>query len=159
GASFEPKPRKPAASTLQKESAEVRAEHIARAGGRLAAAAAALHPAAEELTARTGEAPWARRILDELAQPLQRVLETMHEGGMEMDKKALAALRGELAGFVAQAKHEASAIVGEEVNLASPWQLQEVPFESLALPTTRKISSGNSTAAESLTDLRESRDP
>ena len=159
GASFEPKPRKPAASTLQKESAEVRAEHIARAGGRLAAAAAALHPAAEELTARTGEAPWARRILDELEQPLQRVLETMHERGIAIDEQALAALREEFEGFVAQAKREAGAIVGEEVNLASPKQLQVVLFETLALPTTRKISSGHSTDAESLTDLQESLDP
>ena len=83
----------------------------------------------------------------------------MHERGIAIDEQALAALREEFEGFVAQAKREAGAIVGEEVNLASPKQLQVVLFETLALPTTRKISSGHSTDAESLTDLQESLDP
>jgi DNA polymerase I len=159
GASFEPRPRKPAESTLKKETPEVRAEHVARAGVRLATTAAALHPAAEELTARIAEAPWARSILEELERPLQSVLETMHERGIAIDQAELATLRDEFEGFVAQAKREAGLIVGEEVNLASPKQLQVVLFETLALPTTRKISSGHSTDAESLTDLLESLDP
>ena len=159
GASFEPRPRKPAASTLRKETEDVRAVHVARAGARLATAAAALHPAAEELTARTAREPWARTILEELEQPLQSVLETMHDRGIAIDEAALGALREEFEGFVAQAKHEAGLIVGEEVNLASPKQLQVVLFDTLALPTTRKISSGHSTDAESLTDLRESLHP
>ncbi|AXK45030.1 DNA polymerase I [Brachybacterium saurashtrense] len=159
GASFAPRPRRPAPSTLAKESAEVRAEHVAAAGDRLATAAAALHPAAEELTARLGEAPWALTILDELERPLQAVLETMHERGIAIDTAALGTLREEFEGFVAQAKREAGQLVGEEVNLASPKQLQVVLFDTLALPTTRKISSGHSTDAESLTDLQESLDP
>src|SRR5699024_7435837 len=72
---------------------------------------------------------------------------------------ALGSLREEFEGFVAQAKREAGLIVGEEVNLASPKQLQVVLFDTLALPTTRKISSGHSTDAESLTDLQESLHP
>ena len=159
GASFEPRPRKPAESSLAKESPEVRAEHVARAGARLATAAAALHPAAEELSARTEKEPWARSILGDLEQPLQEVLETMHSRGIAIDQGALATLRDEFEGFVAQAKREAGQIVGEEVNLASPKQLQVVLFETLGLPTTRKISSGHSTDAESLTDLLESLDP
>ena len=159
GASFEPKPRKPAESTLKKESAETRAEHIARAEDRLASAVSALHPAAAELADRIEAAPWARSILDDLERPLQRVLETMHSRGIAIDHTALQSLRDEFEGFVAQAKREAGEIVGEEVNLASPKQLQVVLFETLALPTTRKISSGHSTDAESLTDLMESLDP
>ncbi|HEX7352135.1 DNA polymerase I [Brachybacterium sp.] len=159
GVSFEPKPRKPAESTLKKETPEVRAEHVAKAGVRLAMAAAALHTAAEELTARTGLEPWAEKILAELERPLQAVLETMHGRGIAIDREELASRREELEGFVAQAKREAGQIVGEEVNLASPKQLQVVLFETLALPTTRKISSGHSTDAESLTDLSESLDP
>ena len=159
GASFEPKPRKPAESTLKKESAETRAEHIARAEDRLASAVSALHPAAAELADRIEAAPWARSILDDLERPLQRVLETMHSRGIAIDHAALQSLRDEFEGFVAQARREAGEIVGEEVNLASPKQLQVVLFETLALPTTRKISSGHSTDAESLTDLMESLDP
>src|SRR5690606_11660604 len=85
--------------------------------------------------------------------PLQRVLETMHTRGIAIDHAALQSLRDEFEGFVAQAKREAGEIVGEEVNLASPKQLQVVLFETLTLPTTRTISSGHSTDAESLTGL------
>ncbi|NMA78831.1 MAG: DNA polymerase I [Actinomycetales bacterium] len=159
GASFEPRPRKPAPTTLKKETPEVRAEHVARAGARLATAASALHPAAAELSSRLEQAPWARSILDDLERPLQGILETMHQRGIALDSAALAALREEFEGFVAQAKREAGQIVGEEVNLSSPKQLQVVLFETLALPTTRKISSGHSTDAESLTDLQEALDP
>jgi len=159
GASFEPRPRKPAESTLKKESPQTRAEHVALAEDRLASAVGALHPAAEELTARIGESPWAGSILDDLERPLQGVLETMHERGIAIDHAALGTLRDEFEGFVAQARREAGEIVGEEVNLASPKQLQVVLFETLALPTTRKISSGHSTDAESLADLMETLDP
>ncbi|GAA1486071.1 DNA polymerase I [Brachybacterium fresconis] len=159
GARFEPRPRKPADSTLAKETPEVRSGHVAVAAARLAEAASALHPAAEELARRQGEEPWASGILEDLERPLQEVLETMHGRGIAIDRAALAALREEFEGFVAQAKREAGAIVGEEVNLASPKQLQVVLFETLALPTTRKISSGHSTDAESLTDLQEKLEP
>src|SRR5690606_2116141 len=159
GASFEPRPRKPAESTLKKESPEVRAEHIARAGARLAASAAALHPAAEELIARLGQEPWAEEILATLERPLQDVLGIMHERGSAIVQTEPASLRDEFEGSVAQAKREAGQIVGEEVNPASPKQLQVVLFETLALPTTRKISSGHSTDAESLTDLQQTLDP
>ena len=137
----------------------MRAEHVARAGSRLASAAAALHPAAAALSASLAQEPWALRILDELERPLQAVLETMHERGIALDGEEVASLRQEFEGFVAQAKREVGEIVGEEVNLASPKQLQVVLFETLSLPTTRKISSGHSTDAESLTDLSESLDP
>ncbi|GAA1489525.1 DNA polymerase I [Brachybacterium sacelli] len=155
GARFAPRPRKPAESSLKKETPELRAENVAAAGARLAESASALHPAAEELSRQAGEESWASGILADLERPLQSVLETMHDRGIAVDLPALAALREEFEGFVAQAKREAGAIVGEEVNLASPKQLQIVLFETLALPTTRKISSGHSTDAESLTDLQE----
>ena len=159
GERFEPRPRKPAETTLRKESPEDREEHVITAARRLAAAAQALHAVAEQLSQEETGSPWAGQILTAVERPLQRVLETMHERGIALDREALDSLREEFEGFVAQAKREAGAIVGEEVNLASPKQLQVVLFETLALPTTRKISSGHSTDAESLTDLMESLDP
>ncbi|WP_114856081.1 DNA polymerase I [Brachybacterium sp. YJGR34] len=155
GVSFEPRPRKPAESTLRKESPEVRAGHVDTAGARLSEAARGLRSAAEALTAQQADAPWAAAILGDLEQPLQRVLESMHQRGIAIDSEALDRLREEFEGFVAQAKREAGALVGEEVNLASPKQLQVVLFETLALPTTRKIASGHSTDAESLVDLQD----
>ena len=159
GARFEPRPRKPADSSLRKETPEVRAGHVDLARARLAEAAAGLHAAAAEIDRRGAEEPWAPRIVEELERPLQRVLESLHDRGIALDREALAARKDELEGLVAQARREAGEIVGEEVNLSSPKQLQVVLFETLKLPTTRKIASGHSTDAESLTDLLESQDP
>ncbi|MFC0674832.1 DNA polymerase I [Brachybacterium hainanense] len=150
----EPRPRKPTAASLAKEAPEVRAEHVERARARVAAAAAMLLPVAAELSAQLGDAPWARRLLDTLEVPLQATLETLHERGIAIDQGTLAQLREEFDGFVAQARREAGALVGEEVNLSSPKQLQVVLFETLALPKTRKIASGYTTDAESLVDLQ-----
>ncbi len=50
---------------------------------------------------------------------------------------------------------EAYAAIGREVNLGSPKQLQEVLFEELQLPKTRKTKTGYSTDAAVLADLQE----
>src|SRR5690606_20548505 len=50
---------------------------------------------------------------------------------------------------------EAYGTIGREVNLGSPKQLQEVLFEELALPKTRKTKTGYSTDAAALADLQE----
>ena len=47
------------------------------------------------------------------------------------------------------------AIGGDEVNLASPKQLQEVLFDRLGMPKTKKIKTGYSTDASSLAELYE----
>ena len=46
--------------------------------------------------------------------------------------------------------------IGREVNLGSPKQLQDVLFEQLQLPKTRKTKTGYSTDAAVLADLQES---
>uniref|UniRef100_UPI00261067E5 DNA polymerase n=1 Tax=uncultured Microbacterium sp. TaxID=191216 RepID=UPI00261067E5 len=61
--------------------------------------------------------------------------------------------RGSRADALAQ---EAYATIGREVNLGSPKQLQEVLFDDLALPKTRKTKTGYSTDAAVLADLQES---
>ncbi|MEE1617541.1 DNA polymerase I [Brachybacterium sp. J153] len=159
GVTFEPRPRKPAQATLAKESAEAREEHVVRAAERLARSAAALLTVAKRLADQLTAEPWAAKILHELELPLQRSLVSMHERGIALDLERLAALQSEFEGFVAQAKREAGAIVGEEVNLASPKQLQTVLFDTLAMPRTRKIASGFSTDAESLADLQDKVEP
>lgn len=156
GTVLDPRPRRPTPATLKKETPEARAEHLAVASARLADSAAALLPVSAHLDTAQEEEPWTRPLLDQLEVPLQRVLETLHERGIAIDRPTLDQLKDEFDGFVAQARREAGAIVGEEVNLASPKQLQAVLFETLALPKTRKIASGYSTDAESLIDLRDS---
>src|SRR5690606_14357130 len=49
----------------------------------------------------------------------------------------------------------AYAVIGREVNLGSPKQLQEVLFDQLGMPKTKKIKTGYTTDAASLADLFE----
>ena len=46
-------------------------------------------------------------------------------------------------------------MIGEDVNLSSPKQLQRILFEVLDLPKTKKTKTGYTTNAEALLDLRE----
>src|SRR3712207_2310083 len=62
-------------------------------------------------------------------------------------------LQKEFADGVAAAAAECYAVIGREVNLGSPKQLQAVLFDELALPKTKKIKSGYTTDAEALTNL------
>jgi DNA polymerase-1 len=54
---------------------------------------------------------------------------------------------------VKAAEQEAYRIVGREFNLGSPKQLQEVLFDELKLPKTKKIKTGYTTDSEALTKL------
>ena len=159
GVSFPPRPRKPAQRTLAKESEEERNGHIETAGKRLAQAAGALHTVATRLDEGLADEPWALQLLDQLERPLQRNLETLHRRGIAVDPERLARLEAEFEGFVAQARSEAGAIVGEDVNLSSPKQLQTLLFDRLGMPHTKRIASGYSTDAESLQDLQEKSSP
>ena len=65
------------------------------------------------------------------------------------------AFSGELAQRADAIAQEAYAAIGREVNLGSPKQLQEVLFDELQLPKTRKTKTGYSTDAAVLADLQE----
>ena len=54
---------------------------------------------------------------------------------------------------VQNAAAEAYAVIGREVNLGSPKQLQEVLFDQLGMPKTKKNKTGYTTDAAALTDL------
>ena len=65
----------------------------------------------------------------------------------------LAELEARFAGEVKRAAEQAYATIGHEVNLGSPKQLQQVLFEELGLPKTKKIKTGYTTDADALQDL------
>ena len=81
----------------------------------------------------------------------------------DMELAGVAVSHAKLSGFSADLTRRADAIaldayaaIGREVNLGSPKQLQEVLFEELQLPKTRKTKTGYSTDAAVLADLQES---
>jgi DNA polymerase-1 len=77
----------------------------------------------------------------------------MEQRGIAADLDFLHELQREFADGVAAAAAEAYAVIGREVNLGSPKQLQAVLFDELGLPKTKKIKSGYTTDAEALTNL------
>jgi DNA polymerase I len=92
-------------------------------------------------------------LLEELELPLTFVLARMEQRGIAADLDFLRELQREFADGVAAAAAEAYAVIGREVNLGSPKQLQAVLFDELGLPKTKKIKSGYTTDAEALTNL------
>ncbi|HEX2075174.1 MAG TPA: DNA polymerase I [Geodermatophilus sp.] len=92
-------------------------------------------------------------LLGEIELPLTRVLAAMERRGIAADLDYLYELQKEFAEGVAAAAAECYAVIGREVNLGSPKQLQAVLFDELGLPKTKKIKSGYTTDAEALTAL------
>uniref|UniRef100_UPI0020286EDA DNA polymerase I n=1 Tax=Actinotalea sp. C106 TaxID=2908644 RepID=UPI0020286EDA len=121
-----------------------------RSGVRAAAVAELSEVLAVELADR-GSA----HLLEEVELPLVRVLARMESTGIAADLDYLTELEAHFAAGVADAAAEAYAVIGREVNLGSPKQLQEVLFDQLEMPKTKKIKTGYTTDAASLTDLFE----
>lgn len=92
-------------------------------------------------------------LLTDLELPVQRSLIEMEQVGIAVDREFLESLEGEFAGRVRDAQEEAWRIIDREVNLSSPKQLQEVLFEDLKMPKTKKTKTGYTTDAEALRDL------
>ena len=113
------------------------------------------HGVAELATALAGELAdrGATHLLDDVELPLSGVLARMERIGIAADTEYLTSLEKQFAQGVADAAAEAYAVIGREVNLGSPKQLQEVLFDQLAMPKTKKIKTGYTTDAASLQDL------
>jgi DNA polymerase-1 len=93
------------------------------------------------------------QLLVDLELPLTALLADMERTGIAADVQWLAELEARFAGEVKQAAEKAYATIGHEVNLGSPKQLQQVLFEDLGLPKTKKIKTGYTTDADALQDL------
>jgi DNA polymerase-1 len=84
------------------------------------------------------------------------VLYRMETAGVAVDRSRLEGLSKECAGRAEKAEAAAHEAIGDPtVNLASPKQLQEVLFDRLNMPKTKRIKTGYTTDASSLADLYE----
>ncbi len=92
-------------------------------------------------------------LLTEMELPLTALLATMERAGIGADVSWLAELEARFAGQVKRAADSAYSTIGHEVNLGSPKQLQQVLFEELGLPKTKKIKTGYTTDADALQEL------
>ena len=104
--------------------------------------------AVERFESRSGE------IYRDIELPLVSVLAELEHRGVQIDSPLLEAHQAELTARVAQLQQEAFDAIGHEVNLSSPKQLQEVLFDELDMPKTRKTQRGYTTDAAALADLQ-----
>lgn len=95
-------------------------------------------------------------VLTDIELPTLLTLADMEVAGVAVSHEVLSGFSGELGARADVLAQEAFAVVGREFNLGSPKQLQEVLFDDLQLPKTRKTKTGYSTDAAVLADLQES---
>ncbi|GAA2580249.1 DNA polymerase I [Actinomadura fulvescens] len=95
----------------------------------------------------------ATRLLHEVELPLVRVLADMERAGIAVDADHLANLSASLGGQVKETEQLAHDAVGHEFNLGSPKQVQQVLFEELNLPKTKRTKTGYTTDSDALTGL------
>jgi DNA polymerase-1 len=92
--------------------------------------------------------PRLKQLYEELEQPLVPVLHRMEHLGVLVDRELLRAQSREfsvqLQELTAQGRKEA----GTEFNMDSPKQLQQILFEKLQIPVTRKTPTGQPSTAE-----------
>lgn len=82
-------------------------------------------------------------------------LAKMENTGITVDVAGLSKLVTQLDKEIASIAAECYKIIGKEINLASPKQLQTVLFDDLGMQGTSKVKTGFSTNAEALTTLFE----
>ncbi|MEX2486372.1 MAG: DNA polymerase I [Nitriliruptoraceae bacterium] len=95
-----------------------------------------------------------RALLDNIEMPLAGVLARMEHAGIAVDRTVLEDLRSRIVGRVEKLEADIRTYAGRAFNIASGPQLQQVLFDELDLPRTRKIKTGYSTDAQALSGLR-----
>ena len=95
------------------------------------------------------------RVYGEVELPTNNALARMEHLGVAVDVPKLEALFERLSTEVAEVAQKAYAIIGREINLASPKQLQTVLFDELGMTGTKQVKTGFSTNAAALNELFE----
>ena len=94
-------------------------------------------------------------VYETIEKPSSRVLARMEATGVQVNQVLLTGLLEKLAIEIREAELACFALIGKEINLASPKQLQTVLFEDLGMVGNKKIKTGFSTNAEALNTLFE----
>ena len=94
------------------------------------------------------------KLAYEVEFPLVEVLEDMERTGVKIDKQSLKKLSDDLEILMNNYTKRIFELAGEEFNINSTKQLQQILFYKLELPFTKKTKTGFSTDARSLESLR-----
>jgi DNA polymerase I len=92
-------------------------------------------------------------LLGDMELPVQRVLAEMETAGIAVDLGQLSELQSEFADQIRDAAEAAYSVIGKQINLGSPKQLQVVLFDELEMPKTKRTKTGYTTDADALQSL------
>ncbi|MCW1956950.1 MAG: DNA polymerase I [Mycobacterium sp.] len=92
-------------------------------------------------------------LLADMELPVQFALADMESIGIAVDTGALDTLQSEFGDQIRDAAEAAYAVIGKQINLGSPKQLQVVLFDELGMPKTKKTKTGYTTDADALQSL------
>ncbi|OBI57661.1 DNA polymerase I [Mycobacterium sp. E787] len=92
-------------------------------------------------------------LLGEMELPVQQVLAGMESAGIAVDLQLLGELQSQFADEIRDAAEAAYAVIGKQINLGSPKQLQVVLFDELGMPKTKRTKTGYTTDADALQSL------
>ncbi|WP_405497778.1 DNA polymerase I [Nocardia sp. NBC_00511] len=94
-------------------------------------------------------------LLRDMELPLLSVLAELEAAGIAVDAAQLETLQREFADRVGEAANAAYGVIGKQINLGSPKQLQVVLFDELDMPKTKRTKTGYTTDADALEGLYE----
>jgi DNA polymerase-1 len=89
-------------------------------------------------------------VFEQIEMPLVPVLSRMERRGVLIDKAKLKQQSHELSKRLLELEQEAYQAAGEEFNLGSPKQIQNILFDKLGLPVISKTPTGQPSTAESV---------
>jgi len=92
-------------------------------------------------------------LLGDMELPVQRVLADMESAGIAVDLRLLTGLQSQFGDQIRDAAEAAYAVIGKQINLGSPKQLQVVLFDELGMPKTKRTKTGYTTDADALQSL------
>ncbi|HZF52237.1 MAG TPA: DNA polymerase I [Polyangiaceae bacterium] len=93
------------------------------------------------------------KLLTDMELPLSTLLAQMEFAGVLVDPAALGALATQMSTELASLEQKAREAAGQEINLASPKQLETILFDVLKLKVTKRTKTGRSTDADALEAL------
>jgi len=91
-----------------------------------------------------------KEVFHEIEMPLIPVLSKIERNGVLVDAELLTTQSGEIEQRIKEIEQEAFTIAGDEFNLNSPKQIQQIFFEKLELPVIKKTPKGQPSTAEAV---------
>lgn len=104
----------------------------------------------EEFSPRLADIPSLQTVFNEIEMPLVPILAAMERRGVLLNIPSLNIQSQEIGAHLHTLEQQAFILAGQEFNLGSPKQLQEILFEKLQLPIIEKTPTGQPSTGEAV---------